>query len=258
LAWNSYRNQYMVSWQTSLVSSGQLLGIGRRRLSNTGSFLTNADYITGIGATNQGFPDISYNLAADGYLVVWAEPGSSAINIYGGRLDWAGSLQGSKFAVAASNNEQQKPAIATNKQDRYMVVWQELVDGDWDIYGIEVNSFTGVPLPTQYLIAIYYNIDETTPDIACNASAEECMTVWQQTTGSGEAINAVRWGSHADTYVFEVAPGGFGDNKNPAVATDIPGYLIAYEWTSWTPGIEGDIYGRLWWPEVLYLPIILR
>jgi hypothetical protein len=258
LAWNSYRGEYMVVWQTSLTSSGQLLGIGRRRLSATGGFLSNADMITGMGTTNQGYPDISYNVAADGYLVVWVEPGPSAINVYSGRLNREGTLQGSKFAVDPSSNEQQKPAITTNEQDRYMVVWQVLVSGDWDIHGKEINSMTGTPYPTQYLIAILYGIDETTPDIACNGSTQEYLTVWQKTTGAGEAINAVRWGLNVNTYSFEVAPGGFGDNKNPAVAADIPGYLISYEWTSWTPGVEGDIYGRLWWPEVLYLPIILR
>lgn len=258
VAWNSYRNEYMVTWQTSLVTTSQLLGIGRRRLSNSGSFLSNADYITGEGTTNQGSPDISYNLAADGYLVVWVEPGASAINVYGGRLTREGALQGNKFAVDPVNNEQQKPAITTNDQDRYMVVWQELVGSDWDIHGKEINSATGAPLPTQYLVAIMAGIDETTPDIACNGSTQEYLTVWQQSTGSGEAIHAVRWGTNITPYSFEVAAGGFGDNKNPAVASDIPGYLVAYDWKSWTPGSDSDIYGHLWWPEVVYLPLVLR
>jgi hypothetical protein len=258
VAWNSYRNEYMVVWQTSHVSTSQLLGIGRRQLSNTGGFLSNADYITGAGSTDQGFPDIAYNLAADGYLVVWAEPGVSAINVYGGRLNREGTLQGSKFAVDSSSNEQQKPAITTNEQDRYMVVWQEWVSVDWDIHGKEVNSATGAPLPTLYLIAILWGSDETTPDVAWGGGAGEYLTVWQQTTGSGEAIDAVRWGSGVTVYSFEVAPGGMGDNKNPAVACGMPSYLIAYEWKSWTPGSDSDIYGRLWWPEAVYLPLVLR
>jgi hypothetical protein len=258
VAWNSYRNEYMVVWQTSLVSTGQLLGIGRRRLSNAGAFLSNADYITGMGTTNQGSPDLVYNLAADGYLVVWVEPGASATNVFGGRLNREGALQGNKFAVDASSNEQQKPAITTNEQDRYMVVWQEMVSGDWDIHGKEVNSATGAPLPTQYLIAILYGIDETTPDVACNGGTGEYLTVWQRTTGSGEAIHAVRWGVNVTTYSFEVAAGGLGDNENPAVACDIPGYLVAYEWKSWSPGSDSDIYGRRWVPGAVFLPAILR
>jgi hypothetical protein len=139
-----------------------------------------------------------------------------------------------------------------------MVVWQEWVSGDWDIHGKEVNSATGAPLPTLYLIAIVLGIDETTPDVACNPGTGEYLTVWQQTTGSGEAIHAVRWGSGVTAYSFEAAPGGMGDNKNPAVACSIPSYLIAYEWKSWTPGSDSDIYGRLWWPEAVYLPLVLR
>ena len=258
VAWNSVRNEYMVVWQTSLVSTSQLLGIGRRRLSHTGGLLSNADYITGMGTTNQGSPDIAYNPAADGYLVVWVEPGASAINIYGGRLNREGTLQGSKFAVDASSNEQQKPAVATNAQDRYMVVWQAEVSGDWDIHGKEFNSTTGAPLPTQYLIAIKYGVDETTPDVACSGSNWEYLTVWQETTPSGDSLQAVRWGTNVTPYTFEVAAGGFGDNKNPAVAADSPGYLIAYEWKSWTPGSDSDIFGHLWWPEDAYVPLLLR
>jgi hypothetical protein len=258
VTWNSYRNEYMVVWQTSLVSTGQLLGIGRRRLSSTGSSLSNADYITGLGSINQGSPDIVYNVAADGYLVVWVEPGASAINVYGGRLSREGTLQGSKFAVHPSSNEQQKPAVTTNEQDRYMVVWEEKVSGDWDIHGQEVNSATGAPLPTLYLIAILFGVDERAPDVACNGRTREYLAVWQHTTASGTAIRAARWGTNVTPYSFEVAPGGFGDNKNPAVASDIPGYLVAYEWKSWTPGSDSDIYGRLWWPEVAYLPLIMR
>jgi hypothetical protein len=258
VSWNSYRNEYMIAWQTSLVSTGQLLGIGRRRLSPTGGLLSNADYITGMGTTNQGSPDISYNLAADGYLVVWVEPGTSAINVYGGRLNREGTLQGSKFAVEASSNEQQKPSVTTNEQDRYMVVWQEEVSGDWDIHGKEFNSATGAPLPTMYLIAIRYGVDETTPDVACSGSDWEYLTVWQETTPSGESLQAVRWGPNVTSYNFAVAAGGFGDNKNPAVAADTPGYLIAYEWKSWTPGSDSDIFAHLWWPEDLYVPLLLR
>jgi hypothetical protein len=258
LAWNSYRNEYLVTWQTSLVTTSQLLGIGRRRLSNSGSFLSNADYITGEGTTNQGSPDISYNLAADGYLVVWVEPGASAINVHAGRLNREGTLQGSKFALEPSVFEQQKPALTTNEQDIYFVVWQVFANGDWDIYGREVNSATGAIIPIQYLFAIKYNIDETAPDIVCNPLTPEYLVAWQQSSTSGETIQAVRWGTGVNAYSFEVVPGGMGDNKNPAVALDSPGYLVAYDWKSWTPGSDSEIYGRLWWPERIYLPILLR
>ena len=256
--WNSYRNEYMVVWQTSQVSTGQLLGIGRRQLSNTGAALSNADYITGMGSTNQGSPDVTYNLAADGYLVAWVEPSSNVVTIHAGRLNRAGALQGSKFTVGATGNEQQKPAIGTNNQDLYMVIWQELAGSDWDIYGKEINSATGTPLPTNYLIAIMLNVDETTPDLTCKGPNLECLFVWQATSPSGEAIKATRWGSNVTIYNIEVAPGGFGDNQNLAVAAGRPGYLVAYEWKSWTPGSDSDIFGHIWWQEAIYLPLLLR
>jgi hypothetical protein len=53
---------------------------------------------------------------------------------------------------------------------------------------------------------------------------------------------------------------------NPAVAAGNPGYLIVYEELA-PPGAlvqsatltsYQHIYGRMWWPETVYLPLVLR
>jgi len=40
------------------------------------------------------------------------------------------------------------------------------------------------------------------------------------------------------------------------VAADIPGYLIVYEGDSSTT--NRHIYGRMWWPEAGFFPLLLR
>jgi hypothetical protein len=58
----------------------------------------------------------------------------------------------------------------------------------------------------------------------------------------------------------------FYECTNPVVAADIPGYFIVYEELA-PPGTLAQsatltnyqhIYGRMWWPEVVYLPLALR
>ena len=82
--------------------------------------------------------------------------------------------------------------------------------------------------------------------------------VWQQALGggSGYAIKGFRWGPAINTYFFDVANYAFWENENPAVAADVPGFLIVYEGDSSTT--NHHIFGRMWWPEALYLPLVLR
>lgn len=228
VAWNSFRNEYMVVWQTENSTSGQLLGIGRRRLNASGGFLSNADYIT--QANFPGNPDIAYNPATDQYMVVWAQVGTYAVDIYGGRLSREGALQGSVFPIGEAANEQQFPAIATNEQNRFLVVWQDdrLVAGDKDIYAQFLDG-SGNLVSGNFWLAIS-TADETHPAVAANGSAREYLVVYQQTTAQGERIWADlidESGSFVD--YLEIAPGGLGDNLYPAVATHLAGYFVAYD-----------------------------
>ena len=257
VAWNSYRNEYMVVWHTESVASNLLLGIGRRRLSADGGFLSNADYIT--QSNSPGFPDIAYNPAVDQYMVVWAQTGNAFIDIYGGKLSREGALQGGVFPIGEAVNEQQFPAITTNEQNRYLVVWQDdrTVAGDWDIYGQFLDGSAN-PVGGNFWLAIS-NENETHPAVAANGATQEYMIVYQQSTAGGESIWANRINENGVFLDwFEVNPGWLGDNANPAVATHLSGNFVAYEWESWEPGSSSDLYGRMWSPYALFLPLALK
>lgn len=254
VAWNSYRNEYMVVWQTEDMA-GQLLGIGRRRLGADGSLLSNAAYIT--QSSFPGSPDITYNVAADQYLVAWTQLGTSFVDIYGGRLNREGALQGVVFPINEAADEQQLPAVTTNEQNRYLVVWQDKRYGDWDVAGqlLDVNGNkeggdVWVTLSTA---------DDLRPDVVANPLAKQFLVVWQRGTPSGQAIEAALL-DEGGTLIsaFEVAPGGLGDNARPAAGTHRAGYFVVYDWKSWTPGSNSDIYGRTWAPFAQFLPLVIR
>jgi len=94
---------------------------------------------------------------------------------------------------------------------------------------------------------------------AANGATKEWLAVWQRTTVAGDAIWAVAWKSDAVPATrFSVAAVTFWNNREPAVAADIPGYLVVYEGRAADPTQYQHIYGRMWWPEAVYLPLIMR
>jgi hypothetical protein len=268
VAWNSYRNEYMVIWN-AFNTSGGLPGVPNdvagSRISSSGSIL--GTYIL----TTYAYPhqaDLVYNVAMDEYFVVFVVIHTQATtgnDIYGLRVDWNGSPVNPPGLIHIYDQEkdQNAPAVATNEQDKYMVVWDHTYatspQMDRDIYGREYNA-DGTPDGSYFTISSWTQ-DDTVPDVAANGASKEWLTVWQRAlpSGSGYSIHGFRWGSAGSsvyTYLFDVANWTFVECKNPAVAADIPGYLIVYEEKA--PPAPYHIYGRMWWPEAVYLPLVLR
>jgi hypothetical protein len=150
------------------------------------------------------------------------------------------------------------------------VVWEhEYAFDDHDIYAREYNA-NGTPAGSYFTISSWTQ-DDTVPSVAAKGAGTEWMVVWQREMGSGAgySIHGFRWGSAgsgAVTYVFDVINWTFYECKNPAVTAGIPGYLIVYEELV-PPGTLADsanlttsqhIYGRMWWPEAAYVPLVVR
>jgi len=272
VAWNSYRNEYLVVWNafdtTTSFPPGLPHDIAGYRISYDGVVQNPGSPLILTSYANPHQVDLTYNLAMDQYFlafVVVHTGATSGNDIYGLRVGWDGSPVGSLIEIyrddiAGERKHQNHPAVATNEQDRYMVVWEHEYDAtDHDIYGREYNV-NGSPVGSYFTIASWTQ-DDTVPDVAANGASREWLVVWQRAlpSGSGYSIHGFRWGSSGSgvyTYLFDIANWAFVEAKAPAVAADIPGYLIVYEEVN--PPAKQHIYGRMWWPEVVYLPVILR
>ena len=272
VAWNSYRNEYLVVWNafdtTTSFPPGLPHDIAGYRISYDGVVQNPGSPLILTSYANPHQVDLTYNLAMDQYFlafVVVHTGATSGNDIYGLRVGWDGSPVGSLIEIyrddiAGERKHQNHPAVATNEQDRYMVVWEHEYDAtDHDIYGREYNV-NGSPVGSYFTVASWTQ-DDTVPDVAANGASREWLVVWQRAlpSGSGYSIHGFRWGSSGSgvyTYLFDIANWAFVEAKAPAVAADIPGYLIVYEEVN--PPAKQHIYGRMWWPEVVYLPVILR
>jgi hypothetical protein len=261
VAWNSFRNEYLVVWSAFDATTSLPTDVAHALLAADGSKL----YGTIISSAEEPHQaDVTYNVAADEYLVVWRRMWAPADgDIRAARIDAeTGTVVNPPgvFTVSAVTEDQLLPAVATNQQHRYMVVWQHAYPGpccDWDIRGQELDV-NGNLVGSVFSIASTTD-DETSPAIVARPGpVRDYLAVWQRSISTGEQIWAYhRRDDHIE--VFEVAAAAFWDHENPAVAWGRVASLIVYEGDSQgDPTVYRHIYGRRWVPEAVYLPLILR
>ncbi|MBU0495855.1 MAG: hypothetical protein KKA73_25085 [Chloroflexi bacterium] len=260
VAWNSIDDEYLVVW--SAFDTGTLLNtdVACKRVKADGTMPYGHLIISNVGAPQE--VDIVYNVALNGYLAVWARhDAATGYDIRGAFLNKTGAVitPPGKFDVYVGASGQTTPAVTTNEQNHYMVVWQHFdnsyVPGDWDIYG-RLFQANGSPVTGPFMLSNTTD-DEMMPDVAANGATQQYLAVWHRNAGSQSIVTARLRntnGTLASVVAVLYAPGW--NAVAPVVACDIPGFLIAYEKGSgWVPY---HIYGRLYWPETLYLPLMLR
>lgn len=263
VAWNSVENEYLVIW--SAFDTGTLLhtDVACRRVMADGSMPYMHLIVSNVGEPQE--VDVVYNVALNGYLAVWTRHGgaTTGYDIRGAFLDKTGAVitPPGEFDVYAGASAQTSPAVTTNEQNHYMVVWQHFdnsyTPGDFDIYG-RLFQANGSPVTAPFMLSTTTD-DEMLPDVAANGASQQYLAVWHRYNAAGEGRVVARLRNANGTLATPVdvfyAPGWSA--QAPAVACDIPGFLIAYEKGS--PGwVPYHIYGRLYWPKALYLPLTLR
>lgn len=258
VAWNSYRNEYLVVWSAYDTSTSLYTDVAGIRVLADGTMPDSHFIVSNVGHPQEA--DIVYNLALDGYMVVWARDSGSPTDydIYGVFLNRFGAKINppGEFAVNSALSDQTAPAVATNLQNHYMVVWQhEYGPSDRDIYG-QLQQFDGSVADGPFVIA-NTTCDEKTPHVAANVDTQEYLIVWQRDPGSDSIVTGRLRNADgvleppADISSVDVVYGW------PVVACDIPGFLVVYHKNA--GGSASDhIYGRKWLPEETYAPLVLR
>jgi hypothetical protein len=273
VAWNSVRNEYMVIWSAIDVTNFFPKDVSQATLT------ANGDLIGSIILTSWQHPhqaDLAYNPVLDEFLVVWrreAAPGD--YDIWAARVA-AGPgtvvVPPGEFAISLANEDELLPRVATNRYDRYIVVWQKAAPGaccDWDIYGREV-SFQGNLLGYVNVIAGWGSADEMNP----------CVVAWQGNTREylvGYERESSGWTEtwaafyHNGKNALEVnsmtfwldnfgaANYAFWNATSPAGAAGKSGAMLAYQGDSaGDPTITQHIYGRVYSPYPIYLPSLRK
>jgi len=264
VAWNSYRNEYLVVWTAVNTLTGLPNDVAGVRVSASGSALSAyAILIAVTGTPHQA--DVTYNVAADEYLVVWRRyVAADDWDIYGARLrgDNGALIPPGEFPISVPVEDQRSPSVATNQQGRYLVVWEYAYPGpccDWDIRGQELD-ITGAPVGSVIIVSQTTD-DETNPRIVARPGPQrDYVAVWQKDTSLGSEIWASRWGDGSVPFAyFQVTAAAWWDYARPFVAITGARYLFVYEGDSQgDPTVLRHIYGRFWTTDAVFLPAVLR
>ena len=252
VAWNSAQNQYLVVWNAFSMNPLTPTDVAGARVSAEGNTLDGV-HVTADDEPHQA--DVTYNVATGDYLVVWRRMTTAANgDIMAARV--AGSSGAvvtppGRFFVNGAAQDQRTPAVTTNYQNRYVVVWEHAYPGpccDWDIRGQELDV-NGDRLGIAFSIADSSE-DETRPTVVARPEAgRDYLVTYQRYRLQGEAI----WAYHREdeaAEIFEVEAAVFWDHQSPAVAWCEDGALMAYTGDSQTdPSVYKNIYGRIWASE---------
>ncbi|MCB0131579.1 MAG: hypothetical protein KDD78_12045 [Caldilineaceae bacterium] len=260
IAWNSLNNEYLVAWTALDTATMVPTDVAHALLRADGS----KRYGAVVSTDDQPHQvDVTYNVAANEYMLVWRRmwsPGDG--DIMGARISAAGLVVTPPgiFGVNYADEDQSEPSIATNQQQRYIVVWQHAFPGpccDWDIRGQELD-INGNTVGSVLHLAASMD-DETSPVVTAQPGAQRrYLVTWQQAMSSGDAVRAAVGGDES-WRSFDVATYAFWNNDSPAATAGSTGFYIAYEGDAvGDPTVHRHIHGRLWLREVLFLPMLQR
>lgn len=214
-------------------------------------------------------PAVAYNLSRNEYLVTYNNQETTTTGVYATRLEASGSAlddgdgdptDGGEFAVAAGpDHEVASDTISCVGQNNYLVLWHFSQSGQFDIFG-SIVSGTGTPGSRFQVTNI--TINEKNPHVACQADGAHMMVVWEQQYSNNFGLYGV-WGRliHPDgsmgTQAVIAGAIANGERRWPAVAGGSSEYFVVWSHQRFNTAIW-DIYGRAFWPFVVYQPLILR
>jgi hypothetical protein len=266
VAYAGTQKEFLVVWKSETDAVPGY--ISARRIAAAGGFPTADGFTVSQGTQIRDFPDVTYNLHRNEYLVTWdLELSASNIDIYGKRLTGNGdtltggdpSVMG-EFVIAGWPSFEAAPAVAAcDKADQYLVAWQSDQAPAENNYAIYARYLNGDAVPGNV-----YEIDDTTSpelnvDVDCNLGGDRYLLAWQtRYTNLRYGIWArIAWPNESLAPRFEVQPPGSATNREyPAVAGGRTGFLVAWEHQRDSGG-NRDIHGRLVQYE-LHLPLVLR
>jgi hypothetical protein len=185
-------------------------------------------------------------LGGTSYLVVWRDyRGGTDSDVIGTRVRAAdGSLldAGGLF-ISTAADAQELPAVSWDGSD-FLVVWQDLRAGNWDIYCARVRGSDGAVLDPDGRAVASSPAAQANPAVAWDGTNH--LVVWEEYDGT--TLNYDIYGrrlsgadaSPVDAAAIPISTAG-RDQEFPALAWDGTNYLVV--WHDYRGGGSYDIYG---------------
>ena len=247
IAYNSLHDEYLVVW-TNTRGGGATKDIYARRVHGDGTL--EPAVFTIVHDTNflNYEPDVAYSPAHDEYLVVYTYDNPlTDSDIWARRVSWNGGWMSPEFALGRpdKSGRQQHPAVTYNPDaDQYLVVWENLWGGSYDIDSQRVNASDGSPQP--YVNVVAGAGYRSFPDVAyCPASNFYLVTYTFQPSSisdPGDVYGKVApWDFSYPTPEIHICDDA-SDQGTAAVAASTEEFLVV--WEDATNVSTTEIYAR--------------
>ena len=173
VTYNSDDREYLVVWMDARNGDYDIYG----RIVNSAAVPVTSEIPICDDPADQFFPTTAYSTYQDLYLVVWEDYRYGDAGIYARRVDYYGALFGYDFPIFDDANNQRNPAIAYNSAcDGFIVVWEDDYNGNWDIWGVALDSY-GSPYGDAVLLSDYA-VSNLRPAVAPNCRDSEYLITW--------------------------------------------------------------------------------
>jgi RHS repeat-associated protein len=251
VAYNPDDDEYLVVWHDyrNGVSNPDVYAqrvSGEGVLAGENITVTNAAY-------RQLNPEVAYATGGDVYLVAWRHyPGASNYyyDVYGQIISRTGELISGTVPIAddsgSADRETPKDIVYNSTSDQFLVLWQDLGTGLWNIWGRHVSP-TGT-MGSEIQITSLNNKHEWRAAGAYDADDDQYLVVWnyRDTPGSPDDVRGRRMtggGTVTTTETIYVAT-GTADQQYPDVVYLAEAGRYAVVWED-PRGDDFDIYGQL-------------
>lgn len=173
-------------------------------------------------------PDVAWG--EDHFLVVWTDGrlDEEDPDIFGNRiLPDRAALDGRGFPIVTEEGTQQQPAV-TWTGERFLAVWEDDRNGDFDIFGARVEPDGDVKEEDGFPIAVADG-EQRFPDLA--HKGYRSLVVWDDTRSGDHRVRGAEVeedGDVLDGRGFRISRGLFSDEFLPAVARGEKSFFVAF------------------------------
>ncbi|MDO8684122.1 MAG: fibronectin type III domain-containing protein [Armatimonadota bacterium] len=256
LCYNEYSNQYLALW-VDVPDGWQLKA--RRIDAQIGTLLGPEFYISSAPLSfNAVTGSAAYNSVNHEWFAVYKADlgGGNLEDVIGQRIASDGSFVGGYIPLVSKSNYQNEQAVAHDPvNNRYLVVWMEVVGGDRDVKGRFFDQ-AGAPIGSEFQIRDSSSYNGYEPKVCYNPYYDEFMVIWKDYRnyiGSGQdnaygdiygqRINAntmakigvnipIYWGGSPYVTNGQDSPGGLVCNPNDGrYFIGMTTLTAAYGWT---------------------------
>ena len=238
VAYNSRVTQWLVAWEDYRNSNVSGIDVYGQRVTSAGGLAGQGNLLIYDGPNNQGDVALAARPTTTGaeYLAVWEDHRSGdGLEVVGQRIGaLLGTINWHDFNVSVPLDTQEEPAVVYNAVDQqYLVVWQDLRDGDWDIYA-QIVLTSGIPITDNIVVQDEAN-NLVEAAVAHSTASDSYLVVWNDQNGGNIEERAVSTAGALGSVHSVVV-----DGSQPAIAYNSTAdeYLIVFKSSS------SDISGR--------------